>query len=245
MFVPIWKKIFSLIPPKSRVLDVGCGHGRFSIPLAEAGHDVVGTDVSQKMLELLAANKGALPIEIRRGDAHRLASADEEFDVALAIDFMPHFPDWPRFLAEMARACKPGGRLIFNFNFTEHRTFAAPFGGDAFEHPYSPDVNSKKPFWAECPLDEMIGNGEKLGLKLVQVTPVKFLHDSFAFGGALGTEDYRKFQKELAARVDANPAVADFLAWLELGLFQHLPFFAAYYTLVVFEKTTSVRPTGV
>jgi len=193
--------------------------------------------VSQKMLDLLREHKGKLPIDIRLGDAHGIKAADGEFDVVLSSDFMPHFPDWPRLLQEKARVCRSGGLVLFAFNFTEHKTFAQPFGGGNFEHPYSPDVNSTKPFWAECELDEMITAGRKLGLNLLQAIPIKFLHDNHAFGGALGTGDYRAFQGELIQRLDANPAVAEFFAWLEKDLFQRLPFFAAYSSVVVFEKT--------
>ena len=240
VFIPFFQRMLSLIPPQSRLLDVGCGHGRLAIPLAEAGHTVVATDVSQKMLDLLAEHKGALPIEIRLGDAHGLSATDGEFDVVISNDFITHFPDWPRLLKEKTRACRVGGRVIFPFNFTEHRTFAAPFGGNDFDHPYSPDVNSGKPFCAACSLEEMIDAGRGLGLRMVQVVPTKFLHDSFAFGGALGATDYREFQVELARRLEANPVVSDFFSWLELNAFQRLPFFAAYCNLVVFERTDAV-----
>lgn len=241
-FAPIYLKMLAQIPPHSRVLDVGCGHGRLAIPLAEAGHTVVATDVSRKMLDLLAEHRGELPIEIRHGDAHGLSARDGEFDVVLSSDFMPHFPDWPRLLKEKARACRVGGLVMFAFNFTEHKTFAAPFGADAFEHPYSPDMNSRRPFWAECSLDEMITTGRSTGLELRQAIPIKFLHDSFAFGGALGTLDYRKFQAELVERLDRNPAVAEFFGWLEATAFQRLPFFAAYSSLLVFERVGDGAP---
>jgi SAM-dependent methyltransferase len=239
VFIPFFQRMLSMIPPGSRVIDVGCGHGRLAIPLAEAGHTVVATDVSQKMLDLLAEHKGSLPIDIRLGDAHRLAAADEEFDVVISNDFLTHFPDWPRLLKEKARVCREGGRVIFPFNFTEHRTFAAPFGGNDFEHPYSADVTSGKPFCAACSLEEMIEVGRGLGLRMVQVVPTKFLHDSFALGGALGATDYREFQLELGRRLEANTAVADFFTWLEVNALQRLPFFAAYCNLVVFERAAA------
>lgn len=239
LFAPVYRRMLAAIPSGSRILDVGCGHGRLAIPLAEAGHRVVATDVSRAMLDLLAEHKGDLPIEIRQGDAHHLSAADDEFDVILSADFLPHFPDWRELLAEQARVCRPGGRILFAFNFAEHRTFAEPFGAANFEHPYSPDPRSGKPFWAECPLEDMIAAGVRCGLTLTEVTPLKFLHDSHAFGGALGTAAYREFQSELGRRLDASSEVAEFFAWLEQTAFQRLPFFAAYSSLVVFVKETS------
>lgn len=241
VFLPIASKMLSFIPPDASVLDVGCGHGRMALPIAEAGHRVVATDVSAKMLELLDQAKGDLPIETRQADAHRLAASDGEFDVVVSYDFMPHFPDWPCLLAEKTRACKLGGRIIFAFNFSEHRQFATPFNGSRFEHPYSNDVRSSKPFWAECTIDTMLRESKKLGLKLSAIVPLKFLHDNVAFGGVLGSEDYRVFQVELARRIEADPAVAEFFGWLEDRLFQRLPFFAAYSSLLVFERVAATN----
>lgn len=236
LFAPVYRRMLAAIPPQSRILDVGCGHGRLAIPLAEAGHRVVASDVSPAMLDLLKTHKGGLPIEVRHGDAHRLPAGDGEFDVVLSADFLPHFPDWRELLCEQARVCRAGGRIMFAFNFAEHRVFAEPFGGAKFEHPYSPDAGSGKPFWAECQIDEMIDAGARCGLTLAEVVPLKFLHDSHAFGGALGTAAYREFQSELGRRLDASSEVAEFFAWLEQTAFQRLPYFAAYCSLVVFTK---------
>jgi len=244
-FVPVFNAILSQIPKASKILDVGCGHGRLAIPLAEAGHSVTATDVSRKMLDMLEDHKGGLPIEVRLGDAHRVPAGEGEFDVVLSSDFMPHFPDWRRLLEEKARVCKLGGLVLFAFNFTEHKIYAAPFGGAGYDHPYSPELNSGKPFWAECTLDEMTAAAGNVGLTLKKAVPIKCLIDSFAFGGALGGADYRKFQTELSLRLNSNPAVAEFYGWLEKDLFQRLPFFFAYSSLVVFERDISAgRGTG-
>lgn len=240
-FEPIYHRIVSLIAPASRVLDVGCGHGRIAIPLAEAGHSVVAMDVSRAMLDILAANMGSLNIDIRQCDAHHLDAQDNEFDVVLSSDFMPHFPNWPILLKEQSRVCKQNGLILFAFNFTEHRTFAQIFGGDHFEHPYSPDCGSPKPFWAETTFENMVEVGNQLNLQLESVFPLKYLNDNYAFGGVLGTHGYPAFQSELTNRLQQNSAVANFYWWLEENLFQKLPFFAAYNSLVVFRKQSPER----
>jgi SAM-dependent methyltransferase len=104
-----------------RVLDVGCGPGRHAHALARRGIEVLGVDISQRFVDLAAADAPA-GARFERLDARALPFADE-FDAAIslcqgafglvgggtpgttAVD-----PDGV-VLAGMARALKPGGRL--------------------------------------------------------------------------------------------------------------------------------------
>ena len=44
-------RIKEMLSPGQRILDVGCGYGRIAIPLALAGNDVVGLDISSRLLK--------------------------------------------------------------------------------------------------------------------------------------------------------------------------------------------------
>ena len=90
-----------------RVLDLGCGKGRFARRLMDRGAAVVGLDLSAAMLE----QAGRLPRV--RGSARRLPFANGVFDAAMAVEVFEHLS--PRgvdqALAELERVLRPGGRL--------------------------------------------------------------------------------------------------------------------------------------
>ena len=88
-----------------RVLDLGCGKGRFAAHLAKAGAEVVGLDVSAAMLA------GANGLDRVRASAKRLPFADGTFDAVVAIEVIEHVGDVGPVLAEARRVLKPGGRL--------------------------------------------------------------------------------------------------------------------------------------
>jgi ubiquinone biosynthesis O-methyltransferase len=101
--------------PKGRdVLEVGCGAGDFSIHLARAGANVIGTDFSPKAVELAAAKAVAQnsAARFRVADAQQLPFADATFDLILSCECLEHVPDPGRALAEMFRVLRPGGRLV-------------------------------------------------------------------------------------------------------------------------------------
>lgn len=99
-----------------RFLDVAAGSGALSIPAARLGAEVLATDVSPAMLELLEARarQEGLNIETRVMDGHSLELDDVVFDAAGSQFGVVLFPDMPRGLSEMARVVKPGGHVLMN-----------------------------------------------------------------------------------------------------------------------------------
>jgi ubiquinone/menaquinone biosynthesis C-methylase UbiE len=105
---------FLAIEPGARVLDVACGTGGVALRAARAGADVVGIDISPDQLAKArsAAAAAGLGIRFDEGDAQELPYADGEFD-AVASAFGAIFaPDHELTAAELARVCRPGGRLV-------------------------------------------------------------------------------------------------------------------------------------
>ena len=99
-----------------RFLDVAAGSGSLSIPAARLGAQVLATDLSPVMLELLQARarKEGLNIETRVMDGHALQLEDNSFDIAGSQFGVMLFPDMPEAIREMARVVKPGGRVLIH-----------------------------------------------------------------------------------------------------------------------------------
>jgi ubiquinone/menaquinone biosynthesis C-methylase UbiE len=97
-----------------RFLDVAAGSGALGIPAARLGAQVLATDQSPVMLDLLEARarRERLRIETRVMDGHALALDDDSFDMAGSQFGVMLFPDMPRGISEMARVVKPSGRVL-------------------------------------------------------------------------------------------------------------------------------------
>jgi len=90
-----------------RVLDLGCGKGRFAVRLAEAGAQVVGLDVSGAMLSQAPGGTFGRVL----GSARRLPFAAAAFDAVVAVEVFEHLPAVAvvTVLAEARRVLRPGG----------------------------------------------------------------------------------------------------------------------------------------
>jgi ubiquinone/menaquinone biosynthesis C-methylase UbiE len=103
------------------VLDLGCGTGRFTVPLARRARFVVGVDFSFASLLILRRRlreAGLNNVFLLCADAAKIPLADGLFDVVLSAQLLEHVPgDEGRraVLAETARLLKPGGRAVFDF----------------------------------------------------------------------------------------------------------------------------------
>ena len=90
------------------ILDVGCGEGVLTEQWADelGGGRIVGIDLDDPKLRAEWAKRRRPNLEYRVEDATNLSFADDEFDVATAIEVLEHVPDPERTVAEMARVAK-------------------------------------------------------------------------------------------------------------------------------------------
>ncbi len=94
-----------------RVLDVGCGEGRFAAELARAGAQVVGVDVAEEPLRRARARHPEL--DLRRVDGEGPWDlADASFDVVWAGEVIEHVADTAAWLSEVRRVLRSGGSLL-------------------------------------------------------------------------------------------------------------------------------------
>ena len=96
-----------------RVLDVAAGNGNATLAAARRWCDVVSTDYVPTLLERGRARASAegLQVQFEQADAENLPYTDHRFDVVLSTFGVMFTPDQDKAAAEMARVCKPGGRI--------------------------------------------------------------------------------------------------------------------------------------
>jgi ubiquinone/menaquinone biosynthesis C-methylase UbiE len=106
-----------------RFLDVAAGSGALAIPAARLGAQVLATDQSPVMLDLLRARgrQEGLNIETRVMDGHALELNDNSFDMVGSQFGVMLFPDMPKGVSEMVRVVKPGGRVLMNVYGDPHK----------------------------------------------------------------------------------------------------------------------------
>ncbi len=93
------------------VLDVACGAAHASEPVAPFVRHVVGVDITHALLTL-AAPRVPANVSLVEGNAEVLPLRDAVFDIVCCRSSLHHFADPRRAVAEMARVCKPGGRVV-------------------------------------------------------------------------------------------------------------------------------------
>jgi len=106
---------FADLRPDARVLEVGCGMGRYTLILAERGVRVEGLDLAPALLDRLReydAGRHTLPLYCADIVDHP-QELDGQFDAVIGFFTLHHLHDLPLSFAAMARLLKPGGRIAF------------------------------------------------------------------------------------------------------------------------------------
>ena len=97
-----------------RILDIGCGGGLLSEPMARLGGDVVGADAAERNIPVarIHAEQSGLKIDYRHTTAEALAEAGEQFDVVLNMEVVEHVASPIDYLTACQKLLKPGGLHI-------------------------------------------------------------------------------------------------------------------------------------
>ena len=101
-----------------RILDAGCGKGRFAAALAERfpSAELWGVDISEAMLRAAPA-----AIRKRQGSLMNLPFDDNFFDAACCVEALEHSVNPEASIAELCRVVRPGGRLVIVDKNAERR----------------------------------------------------------------------------------------------------------------------------
>ena len=97
-----------------RILDIGCGGGLLSEPMARLGADVVGADAAERNIPVarIHAEQSGLDIDYRHTTAEALADAGEQFDAVLNMEVVEHVADPLSYLTACRTLLKPGGLMV-------------------------------------------------------------------------------------------------------------------------------------
>ncbi|MGC5702775.1 class I SAM-dependent methyltransferase [Pseudomonas sp. NFXW11] len=123
---PEWPALQALLPAMNglKVVDLGCGYGWFSRWASEQGaQQVLGLDVSEKMLATARASTSASNIDYQRADLEHLSLPSCSFGLAYSSLALHYIKDLRGLFAQVYAALVPGARLVFSI---EHPIFMAP-----------------------------------------------------------------------------------------------------------------------
>ncbi|MFU8880761.1 MAG: bifunctional 2-polyprenyl-6-hydroxyphenol methylase/3-demethylubiquinol 3-O-methyltransferase UbiG [Rhodobacterales bacterium] len=114
-----------------RLLDIGCGGGLLSEPMARLGADVVGADAAPRNIPVaqIHAEQSGLDIDYRHTTAEAMAAAGEQFDVVLNMEVVEHVADPLTYLTACRQLLKPGGLHICSTINRNPKSFAMAIVG--------------------------------------------------------------------------------------------------------------------
>ncbi|MEO9651337.1 MAG: bifunctional 2-polyprenyl-6-hydroxyphenol methylase/3-demethylubiquinol 3-O-methyltransferase UbiG [Roseobacter sp.] len=94
-----------------RILDIGCGGGLLTEPMARLGAEIIGADAAERNIHVarIHAEQSDLKIDYRHTTAEAMADAGEQFDVVLNMEVVEHVASPIDFLTACRQLLKPGG----------------------------------------------------------------------------------------------------------------------------------------
>src|SRR5437867_2250243 len=133
-----WKRalehadLLALLPDVDgrRVLDLGCGAGQLARHLATTGAaEVVGVDVSERMLALARAEWAHPRVTYCRGAVEQVVFPPARFELVVSSLVLHYVDDYPGVVSRIAGWLAPGGVLVYS---TEHPIYTARLPGDGW-----------------------------------------------------------------------------------------------------------------
>ena len=122
---PEWPALRGMLPPLkgARVLDLGSGFGAFCrFAVAAGAAEVVGVDLSARMIESARKRGPGLPIRYEQADLESYEPAPAAYDLVYSSLAVHYLEDFDRFCSKVWGALTPGGSFVFSM---EHPIFAA------------------------------------------------------------------------------------------------------------------------
>ncbi|MGI4851353.1 MAG: bifunctional 2-polyprenyl-6-hydroxyphenol methylase/3-demethylubiquinol 3-O-methyltransferase UbiG [Janthinobacterium lividum] len=105
-----------------KMIDIGCGGGILTEPLARSGADITGIDAGYQTIEAARTHAALqnLTIDYRQSTAEECAARSTQYDVVIAMEVVEHVADVSSFIEALSQLAKPNGLVILS---TLNRTF--------------------------------------------------------------------------------------------------------------------------
>ncbi|HYG96070.1 MAG TPA: class I SAM-dependent methyltransferase [Solirubrobacterales bacterium] len=193
---------FAGIGAGQRVLDVAAGTGNASIPAAQAGADVVASDLTPELFEAGRARAAAAGVELEwvEADAHGLPFEDGSFDTVISSIGVMFAPFHQAAADELVRVCKPGGTIGL-LSWTPEGMIGALFRAMGQFMPPPPEGAQPPPLWGgEDHLRGLFGDRvelEKVEKGVLEVTAFERPDD-------YGEHFKQRYGPTIAARANAE-----------------------------------------
>ena len=145
----------------AKILDVACGTGVL-IPdyISRKADKIVGVDISSKMIEIARSKFLDSRVEFICADVEELVF-DEQFDVCMIYNAIPHFESPSRLIAHLARSIKCGGRLTIAHGMSRKQIDAHHAGAASHvSHGLMPETELARLFEPYFTVDVCISNDE-------------------------------------------------------------------------------------
>ncbi len=153
---------------QGKLLEVGVGTG-LSLPLYDAPLEVTGIDYSAEMLKRAEARVRKQELghvaDLHRMDARELDFDDDSFDWIVALHVLSVVPEPERVVAEMARVCRPGGRIMIANHFS---------GGNKLRGvgvKFVSRLNNLLGWEADFPIERVLGNAQLREVERAKLPP--------------------------------------------------------------------------
>ena len=170
-----------------RILDIGCGGGLLSEPMARLGAEVVGADAAARNIPVaqVHAAQSGLTIDYRHTTAEAMAAAGEQFDAVLNMEVVEHVADPLAYLTACHALLKPGGLMVCSTINRNAKSFAVAILGAEWVMRWLPKGTHE---WAKfITPDELFALLEKA--ELVPVDRKGFVFNPLRFTWAISDRD--------------------------------------------------------
>ncbi|PIR32086.1 MAG: bifunctional 3-demethylubiquinol 3-O-methyltransferase/2-polyprenyl-6-hydroxyphenol methylase [Alphaproteobacteria bacterium CG11_big_fil_rev_8_21_14_0_20_44_7] len=176
-----------------KILDIGCGGGLLSVPMARLGADVTGVDASEKNIKVAQtyADREDIKINFVHGNVENLKG---EFDIILNMEVVEHVADVELFLKSCANLLKPKGMMFLaTINRTPKSYLFAIIGAEYILRILPKGTHDWKKFLKPSEVNRVLEND----LQLEEVVGVSFnpVNENFKLTGDTNINYMMKFVK--------------------------------------------------